>query len=485
MPGPADKIKHLVVLMMENRSFDHMLGWMASPDYPIDGLTGDESNLDTTNEPALVDDQADFSGDLTPDPGHHYPDVNKQIFGNFMGVDDGSGLMGGFVKSYQDHTHDVAKSRRIMRCFDPAKIPVLSTLARQYAVSDRWFASVPGPTLPNRSYMHSATSIGRVDMSPIWLDESKTVYELLDQFGVSAKIYYHDMSMAMTFKMMQSGQGKWFGQFDDFVRACKKNVLPAYSFIEPRYNASDDGTTVFEAGDQHPDHNVTEGELLIRDVYNAVRSNQAVWESTILAIIYDEHGGLYDHVTPPATVNPDGKNCANPGENVAAIPPFDFKRLGVRVPAVIVSPYIKAGTISGSMDGKIYDHTSIIATARKLFLGDKAATNFLTERDRQAQTFDDLLTLDQPRNENIKFEGLEELIPSQATLRATNSLNKPLSTHQQAIVDHAAEIEKTFPADRRYSKTLDQITTEGEASKYLAFVTAELRREKTAGGGGV
>src|SRR5258706_2072731 len=322
-------------------------------------------------------------------------------------------------------------------------------------------------------------------MSPIWLDVTTTIYERLAQFGVSGKIYYHDLSMAMTFKMLQGNQGNWFGQFDDFVRGCKNNTLPSYSFIEPRYNASDDGTTVFEANDQHPDHNIAYGEQLIRDVYNAVRSNPAVWGSTILAIVYDEHGGLYDHVVPPATVNPDGRNCADPGENVVVIPPFDFKRLGVRVPAVIVSPYINAGTITGSLDGKIYDHTSIIATARKLFLGANAATSFLTERDRHAQTFESLLTLDQPRNDTFDFKALDDLIPPQATLRASNSINKPLSTHQQALVDHAAEIEKTFPTDRRYSKSPDQIKTEGEASKYLAFVTAELRREKAAGGGGV
>src|ERR1039457_4636405 len=155
------KIKHLVVLMMENRSFDHMLGMMMAPDYAIDGLRGTESNPDGDEKDVQVNADATISGDLTPDPGHHYPDVNMQIFGNYEARDDGGPKMMGFVRSFQDHTHDIAKSHRIMNCFSPEKTPFLTTPARQYANCDRWFSSVPGPTLPNRSFMHAATSIGR------------------------------------------------------------------------------------------------------------------------------------------------------------------------------------------------------------------------------------------------------------------------------------------------------------------------------------
>ncbi len=482
----AAPIKHLVVLMMENRSFDHMFGWMASPDYPIDGLTGSEANPDSSEVEVPVSADADYSGDLTPDPGHHFPDVNMQIFSNWEGANDGGPLMQGFVRSYEKHTHDKDKAHRIMRCFSPERVPVLCTLARQYAICDRWFSSVPGPTLPNRSYMHSATSIGRVDMSPVWYDESKTIYELLNENGLSGKIFYHDWSIAMTFKMLADGQYKWFGQADDFYRACRKNTLPAYSFIEPRYNDSDEGDQVFAASDQHPDHNVTEGENLIRDVYNAVRSNPDVWKSTVLAIIYDEHGGLYDHVTPPSgppyAVNPDGKIAQSPGENVAQIPPFDFTRLGVRVPAVIVSAYIEPGTV----DSTIYDHTAIIATARKLLLGDGWENKHLTARDRAANTFDHLMTRTEPRDDKIDFKALEnDMPPPVADLARTNCLDKPLTTHQQMLVQHAWDVEQAFPADRRTGKQPADIVTERDASAYLRTVAAELRREKpqVAGGG--
>jgi len=475
--------------MMENRSFDHMFGLMMSPDYPIDGLQGTETNPDGDEKDVPVNADAKISGDLTPDPGHHYPDVNMQIFGNYEARDDGGPKMMGFVKSYQDHTHDVPKSHRVMNCFSPEKIPVLTTLARQYANCDRWFSSVPGPTLPNRSYMHAATSIGRVDMSPIWADESTTIYELLATFGVSSKIYYEDFTVAMTFKALTGKQGDLFGRVDDFKRACKTGKLPAYSFIEPRFNAGEENGLVFEAADQHPDHNITEGETFIKDIYNAIRGNQAVWESTILAIVYDEHGGLYDHVTPPATVNPDGRNADNPGENVRPdIPAFDFTRLGVRVPAIIVSPYIEAGKI----DSTVYDHTSIIATARKLFLSDKLDNpekwneHFLTERDKAAATFDQLLTRDTPRQDVVNFKAAQGPdIALVADLQHTSSLNKPLSSHQQALVQHAFELEQELPPGRRSGVVSPkEIQTEGQASTYLRTVAEEIRRSASAGAAG-
>jgi phospholipase C len=469
MPAPLEKIKHLVVLMMENRSFDHMFGKMMSADYSIDGLTGQESNPDSTGEPATVSFDEILAGDLTPDPGHHFPDVNMQIFGNFQATPGGP-LMQGFVRSYETHTHDTAKAHRIMKCFSPDKIPAITTLAKQYAVCDRWFSSVPGPTLPNRSFIHSATSIGRVDMSPLWLDEAETIYERLDNNGASGKIYYHDWTISMTFKRLLKNQNKYFGLFEDFQRACKLNTLPSYCLIEPRYNDSDEGDNIFEASDQHPDHDVKAGDILIKDVYNAIRGNQQTWESTILVITYDEHGGLYDHVTPPATVNPDGKIATNTGENVAPdIPNFDFTRLGIRVPAVIVSPYIAPGTI----DHTVYDHTSALAMARKLFLGPNWQNNFLTERDRAANTFDGLLTLADPRTDTANLDGPPSLLAAVAF--RTNSLDKPLSQHQRTLVEQAYAVEQTLPPEKRTGIIPEAIQTERDASNYLRQVTSALR----------
>jgi phospholipase C len=382
------RIDHLVVLMMENRSFDHSLGFLKSAAYKIDGLNGNETNPDSQGVPVKVTPDARYAGDFTPDPGHDFISVNQQIFDNVQGT--GVPTMQGFVKAYQGKTGNVAKSHNIMKCFAPGRLPALTTLAQQFAVCDRWFASVPGPTLPNRAFVYGATSLGRVDMNPIYLT-LKTIFERLDQNGVSSKIYYNDWCLGLANGYILKNARKFLSFFDDFLKDCRQNKLPAYSFIEPRYNDFSDRGQFFPAADQHPDHNVFQGEIVIKAVYDAIRSNQQTWESTLLVITYDEHGGLYDHVSPPATTNPGDQP---PG-------PFNFDRLGVRVPAVLVSPFIPKGTIIGTVitdngQDKVFDHTSIIATARKLFLND-FANSFLTERDRHARTFEDCLTLTAPR----------------------------------------------------------------------------------------
>jgi phospholipase C len=456
--------------MLENRSFDHMLGFMKSPDYPIDGLNGNESNLDPNGLAITVSKDADYSGDLVVDPGHHFPDVNTQIFGNVDG--EGDPTMTGFVKAYaQMGGSSVAQSHKIMKCFSPGpvpacKIPVLVTLAEQYAVCDRWFSSVPGPTLPNRSFAHAATSIGRVDMNPIWFEEGKTIYELLAESNVKSKIYFHDMTMAMTFKNLLANQS-YFGSFDDFLDACDGGKLPPYSFLEPRYY--NDNVNHFAASDQHPDHDVAEGETLIHDVYNAIRNKQSLWESTVLLIVYDEHGGLYDHVPPPATVNPDGKNSLNP--------PFDFMRLGIRVPAIVVSPWIEAGII----DHLQYDHASIAATARKLFLGDQWRAKYLTARDQIANTFDWNLTRNAPRTDKVDFSSPPHKAVAIARMADTANVNarieqhaaEPLSDLQKSLVQQAHFVNQhVLPPDQGPDTTHDQVTTQGQAAAFHAEVTS-------------
>src|SRR5260370_7090594 len=200
-------------------------------------------------------------------------------------------------------------------------------------------------------------------MGVAWLNIPKTVYELLAENNLDSRIYYHDSTVAMMFKGVMN-HGRYVDLFDDFVSDCKKNRLPTYSFIEPRYANSEDPSTnsFFSASDQHPDHNVEEGELLIHRVFNAVWGNPAVRNSTLLVVVYDEHGGLYDHVQPPSAVNPAGNNWAGIADPLD--PPFNFPPLGVRVPAVLVSPYIQSGRI----DHTVYDHASLTATVGNSFL---------------------------------------------------------------------------------------------------------------------
>jgi len=468
-----DNLKHIVVLMMENRSFDHLLGFAATPTWKIDGLAGTEKNRDSTGEFATVSNDASYSGDFTPDPGHALFDTLTQLYGDASTSVSQNPDMNGFVLSYEGKTHNSKNAQRIMKCFKPEKVPVLTQLARQFAVCDRWFSSIPGPTFPNRAFAHGSTSIGRVDMGVDWLNMSKTIYELLAENNVDSRIYYHDSTMAMTFKGLMN-QGKYFSLFDDFLSDCKKNNLPAYSFIEPRYaNGQDPVNNVFfSASDQHPDHNVEQGEILIRDTFNAIWNNQAVRESTLLVIVYDEHGGLYDHVSPPPAVNPDNKNWA--GNANSLDPAFDFTRLGVRVPAVIISPYIPAGTI----DHAQYDHSSIIATACKLLLKNIPNAS-LTNRDRQAKTFEANLTLAQPRTDAITFKLTDP--PHQAIVNLGQAhldaahLNADINDHLAAHVETASLLEKrVLPPNQQSGINPDDIRSEKQASDFLLSVQSKL-----------
>jgi phospholipase C len=421
------EIKHIVVLMLENRSFDHLLGWLQSDQYQIDGLDGSQLNRDSTGEPVKATADAAYSGDYDPDVAHDFLNVTEQIFGTPTPAAGAPANMSGFVTSYGKVSGSVAKSHRVMKCFDPKKVPVIATLAQQYALCTRWFSSVPGPTLPNRAYAHGATSVGHVDMTINWWKETKTIYELLADHNCTAKIYYTDSTIALTYGGLLAAQDRYFvPDFKAFYTDCKQNNLPDYCFLEPRYNASG-GSQPVAASDQHPDHDVSEGEALILQVYNAVRSNPDTWNTTLLVIVYDEHGGLFDHIPPPAAVSPDNINSAQPF--------FAFDRLGVRVPAILVSPYIEAGTV---ISDTVFDHASLAATARKVFLGAGWQDAFLTQRDKAANTFESVLTLSTPRSakevDPTKFHK-EQIAahPLNMRERALQQAARPLTDHQQAL----------------------------------------------------
>ena len=458
------EIKHIVVLMLENRSFDHMVGWLQADDYPIDGLTGQEVNRDSTGEPVKVTNDAAYSGDYDPDVAHDFLNVAQQMFGTQGRADGATPSMSGFVTSYEAVSGSKRKAGAVMKCFDPKKIPVICTLAQQYALCTRWFSSVPGPTLPNRAFAHAATSVGHVDMTVNWWKESTTIYERLVQHSHTAKIYYTDATIAITYGGMLPAQDKYFvPDFTQFFRDCKSNNLPDYCFLEPRYNATT-GANPAAASDQHPDHDVSEGESLILDVYNAIRSNADVWNTTLLVICYDEHGGLFDHIPPPKAVPPDDHQSANPK--------FGFDRLGVRVPAVLVSPYIEKGTIVTD----VFDHSSLAATARRVLIGAGWEDTFLTKRDRAANTFERVLTRSSPRDakevDPTRFH--KQVMAAHVTSvadRAFAQAAKPLSDHQAALMTTMASAAATT------------MTQQQAAQMHAMFVSSVHERPATAGGG--
>lgn len=393
MPPGQDNLKHLVVLMMENRSFDHMLGSLKAVDPRIDGLTGNETNPDTTGSLVKAQPLAQYQGQLDPDPNHDFAPVDQQIFNG-----GSTANMQGFIASYFAQRRDVKHSRKIMYYFAREKLPVLTTLATEFALFNRWFASIPGPTLCNRAFAHYGTSFGHVGMELFYANQKfKSIYERLNAGGRTAKLYYFDqVSSTLEVVNLLKNQPQFFGTYDQFLDDCGRGVLPDYSFVEPNYSDHDGDTGALIASDQHPDHHVLEGERFIASIYNAVRQNPTLWENTALLVTYDEHGGIYDHVSPPACMS-DGF-VAQP-KDTKTNKPFLFDRLGVRVPAVLISPWVPKGTV---VDGRVFEHASIPATATKWLLPSFDNTQ-RSPREAAAETFLDLLSLESMRQDCPEF----------------------------------------------------------------------------------
>jgi len=287
-----------------------------------------------------------------------------------------------------DYARAGGNPANIMKCFRPDRLPTVRALARSYLVCDNWFSSVPGPTNPNRAFAHFGTSFGRVDNGPVWfvaVDRrlNHGIYRRVRDRGGSAKIYYYNLqsgTIGMTFL-----PSSYFGLYRDFVRDCRNNALPDYSFIEPPYVDQDDGTL---AADQHPDNFVLAGDQFIRNVYEAIRSSDELWRSTLLLIVWDEHGGIFDHVSPPTL--PYGDSFRSP------MPGFNFDRLGVRVGAIVVSPYVTPG-----VSHALFEHASIPATVTQQFIGppDQHAPY---RREQRAPTMQQLLINTAPRTPRLR-----------------------------------------------------------------------------------
>jgi phospholipase C len=317
---------------------------------------------------------------------------------------------------------------RFSRNFTLEQVPVITTLAKHFAVCDHWFASAPCQTWPNRWFVHTGTADRRENNAPVHLPNVLTIYNRFELVNNNSwKIYFHDIAQTHTLLQLFL-MGDHFHFYSQFQADCQNNTLPAYSFIEPQYYP-DFGHS---ENDQHPPSVVTLGEQLIADVYNSLRAS-AAWPKSLLIITYDEHGGCYDHVPPPTAVSPE-----KPINGQV----FSFDRYGVRVPTVVVSPYVATGAIFGKKSGAPYDHTSIIATLRKRFdLGEP-----LTARDAGAPDLDDVLALPEPTNPGppLPLRALPYASnPQTAALKQT----KPLNGMQKALVGLAANLPESPRAD--------------------------------------
>jgi phospholipase C len=372
-------IKHIFVLMMENRSFDHLLGYSG-----IAGVTPPDPMWGTL---AGADDPA------ACDPSHEYEDVRAQIAG--------TPPMSGFkTLPYWDTSR---------QGFRDSQLTVLGTLAARYFLFDNWFSSMPGPTWPNRFFVHAASS-GGLDNSPSSIGslgaatddslsfsfQNGTIFDRLTAKGKKWRVYHDDLfpqvlaikGMIDPFRL-NTEQFSWLrlGGADFFARDLCGGYDVDYTFIEPNHAVATGGVG---GNSEHPKGAVADGEAFIQYVYESIR-NSPVWPDSLLVITFDEHGGFFDHVAPLATVPPgdDDRNhdkAQNPQDCA-------FNTLGVRVPTVVISPWLAAGGLgSRAFPGKCFDHSAIIRTIWDVFsLG--GAPGSLTNRDAAMVSFAGLCSL--------------------------------------------------------------------------------------------
>lgn len=515
MTHNLDKIEHIVVLMLENRSFDNMLGWLYDPtnEPPFDkvprgqtfnGVSGKKlSNpippgANTHGAPPdlrIPVRRGEKATNPNPDPGEEYEHINTQLFGTvsqplgcwqrlwqFLGFTPANkwpdpAPMNGFVKDYIDNftrldkrppTYDQYKI--IMDCLTPNLVPVISQLAYHYAVCDNWHCSVPSQTFCNRAFAICGTSHGYVINEPYvkWLfTDAPSIFDRIQQAkrpDLTWKVYFDEVDIICLTQLIQPSLLPYhkthFAHMSAFEADAKSGTLPSYSFIEPRL--------LLDHNDQHPPiedpiitSSILAGELLIKRVYEAVRCG-ANWEKTLLVITYDEHGGCYDHVAPPKAVAPHP--AAFPGQQG-----FMFDRLGVRVPAVVVSPYTEAGTV----DHTLYDHTSLIKT-----ITNRWDLPHLTERDRHATDLSGLLNRHEARGDYPEITPRPYIPPGEASKEAINELQRAVLVAATGFVQ-LDRIHDEHPLDKKIEDLMRlirdesdvfELKTVGEAVHYLAHI---------------
>jgi phospholipase C len=495
-----NQIQNVFVLMLENRSFDHLLGFsqisgtdaVTGQQTTVKGLMGTESNS-YKGVSATVSHPADFA--MVVDPGHEFPDVLCQLCGpnatyprggSYPPIDDS-----GFMASYAEACAKANQTRdpgEIMKCYAPDQLPVLNALAREFAVCDGWHASLPGPTWPNRMFAHAASSNG-LDHSPttaeiaIWESgfgfafPNGDIFDKIAAKGLKRRLYAGDnFPMMAALKNIHLDDIRQYGHF----AADLQGPFPYnYVFIEPSYCLLNDykGST-----SEHPLDDISLGEGLIKATYEAIR-NSTVWNNSLLIITWDEHGGFYDHVAPPAAVAP-GDTMPATGHNKFG---FTFAQYGPRVPAVVISPWIPRNVV----DHRLYDHASIPATVGKLF-----GLNSMTARDASANTVLALLSLDSARGD------APTTLPSPAggsaaagafamAIAPAAAYSQPVASRPNdsvndgnlPVVLHAAmrqDIELSRPDQREaIIRKVATIKTRSEAASYLASVSA--KRNMVAG----
>jgi phospholipase C len=407
------RIKHVIVLMLENRSFDHLLADCPKNRQHYDPVGTNE------NKGRSYRQSAGAARSVPQDPTHETTDVLIQLEGNGSVPQNG-----GFVLNYAQHYPQMADPSEVMKYHAHGSLPALHALADSFTVCDHWHASVPGPTWVNRLFALSGTSLGRVKMpngimnlNLHWYDQP-TLFDRLNEKRIDWRVYFGDTPLSFLFVHQWSPENAarhhhLMAFYQD--AAGDAGQFPPFALIEPAYLQPG-------ANDAHPPHDILESDVLVANVYNALRANEALWNSSLFVILFDEHGGFYDHVSPPAAVAPDHHTEE-----------YTFDRYGVRVPALLISPYVGNGLFSD-----LLDHTSLLKYLQGLWgLGDLGA------RTAAANTFQSALRLNEPARADAPARIRSSTVGAGAAPIAVSAL----SDHQSAIVAMSHTLESMTAED--------------------------------------
>lgn len=496
--APYTAVDNVFVLMLENHSFDNVFAFSGIP-----GLrTATPANANSFKG------QSYAAGPNAPlamptDPGHEFADVVEQLCGENAplpgwkpyGPIDNSGFVANYATSASEGGPPPTSEHwgKIMLGFStPSQLPVTYALATNFAVCDAWHSSLPGPTWPNRFFVHGASSggwtnsPGKGDIAK-WMSISgfsypsgASIFDRLNAAGLKWRVYADEYgTLAGAIPQVASLKGvKYKIDTDGFSRFATDLQGPypyAYTFIEPNYGDVT-GNTYTGGSSQHPMDSMARGEALIKATYEAIR-NSPVWERSLLIITYDEHGGFYDSVQPPAAPPPNDGSPNDPSINSGG---FLFDRYGVRVPAIVISPRIAKGVV----DHTLYDHASVPATLERLY-----GMQPLTDRDRLAKDVLHLLSLNAPRGDcPTVLPGPSEAAVAFAAAKAQDaqaSADTPLPDSGntvgfiQVLAKTDVELARGDPAAIQAIKDrVASLTTAAEADAYAREVAtrAELAR---------
>ena len=390
-PGTADSampFDHIVVVMMENHSFDNVLGGLARAGSPqADGLSFDATGTPTNANPGAGGPVRAFALSSTTQGRH----VSQSWNATHHQID--GGRMDGFVSS--------VNAAQPMGYYPPRVLPFAYSLASTFTVANRWFSSAPAATYPNRRFLLAATAYGNVSTTSLSLRDppppNGTIFDRLHAHGISWRNYYTDLPQTAIIPSIVRRYAGNLAPIARFLRDCRAGTLPAVSFVDPEFGLLSDmggplsvlpqipgiGTALSSlGGDEEAPQDMYYGEAWAHSVVEAVLRSPA-WPRTLLIYLYDEHGGYYDHVPPPAAIAPDAiAPKLAPGDA-----PGGYTIYGPRVPAVVISPYSRPNAVTNV----VHDHTSILATIEA-----KWNLPALTYRDANAATVMDFLDLSRP-----------------------------------------------------------------------------------------